>query len=66
MDEQTMYVSHEVESQQWAFYGLLENKKFVVSDCIDIKNTPNGQGNPTWLLEQKKKRERTLLPLILY
>ncbi|WP_072054632.1 amidase family protein [Aliivibrio fischeri] len=57
MDEQTMYVSHEVESQQWAFYGLLENKKFVVSDCIDIKNTPNGQGNPTWLLEQKKAKE---------
>lgn len=53
MDDQTAYVPHSGEVQQWAFYGALENKKFVVSDCIDIKGTPNGLGNPTWLSQQK-------------
>lgn len=47
-----MYVPHSGPTQQWAFYGALENKKFVVSDCIDIKDTPNGLGNPTWLAQQ--------------
>lgn len=48
-----MYVPGSVPTQQWAFYGALENKKFVVSDCIDIKDTANGLGNPTWLAQQK-------------
>jgi aspartyl-tRNA(Asn)/glutamyl-tRNA(Gln) amidotransferase subunit A len=52
MDDKTMYVPHSGPTQQWAFYGALENKKFVVSDCIDIKDTPNGLGNPTWLAQQ--------------
>lgn len=61
-----MYVSHHVESQQWAFYGLLENKKFVVSDCINIKNSLNGLGNPSWLLDQQEAKENAaVVDLIL-
>lgn len=57
MDVQTTYVPHSGPVQQWAFYGLLENKKFVVSDCIDIKDTPNGLGNPVWLAQQKVAKD---------
>ena len=66
MDDQTICVPHSGETQQWAFYGLLENKKFVVSDCINIKDTPNGLGNPTWLSQQKAaKANAPVVDLIL-
>ncbi|RYU64937.1 glutamyl-tRNA amidotransferase [Aliivibrio finisterrensis] len=66
MDNLMPCVTHSGEQQQSAFYGALENKKFVVSDCINIKDTPNGLGNPTWLSQQKKAEENApVVDLIL-
>ncbi|CED71647.1 putative amidase [Aliivibrio wodanis] len=65
MDSETNYVAHSGPEQQVAFYGLLENKKFVVSDCINIKDTPNGLGNPQWLTQQKEAKENAPIVDIL-